>query len=185
VEGSSRSVRSGGMRRGQVEERMVSEEECSTAQEKMVSEYGFSYFHGLEERSISLRSNFFGGAEEGIAARLEGVMVDGFDFWKSGRMNDWRMVAVMKAGAVSWVVWGERRVVEMERVRGEDQGSWGEAKARRERRIDGSRSWLVGLESEVRLSSWRLVREVRPRVAACRVRMSALCREAEDVSAEI
>jgi hypothetical protein len=149
VEASSRSVRRGGMRRGQVVERIVSEEECSTAQEKMVSEYGFSYFQGLEERFISLRSNFLGGAEVGIAARPEGVMVDGFDFWKSGRMNDWRMVVGMNSGAVSCVVWGERRVVERESVRGEDQGSWGELKARRERRIDGSRSWVV----EVRFSS--------------------------------
>jgi hypothetical protein len=38
------------------------------------------------------------------------------------------------------------------------------------------------VEVDVCLSCWRLVREVRPRVAAWRVRMSALCREAEDVS---
>ena len=111
------------MRRGQVEVRIVSEEEWSTAQEKMVSEYGFSYFQGLDERSISLRSNFLGGAEEGRAARPEDVIVSGFDFWKSGRMNDWRMVVGMNSGAVSRVVWDERRVVERESVRGEDQGS--------------------------------------------------------------
>lgn len=81
-------------------------------------------------------------------------------------MNDWRMVVGMKSGCWSWVAWGERRVVVREIVKGEDQRSCGEVKARRERRIDGSRSWLVGLESEVRLSSWRVVREVRPRVAA-------------------
>jgi hypothetical protein len=133
-------VRRGGMRRGQVVVRIVSEEECSTAQEKTVSEYGFSYFQGLEERSISLRSNFFGGAEEGIAARPEDVIVLGFDFWKSGLIKDWKMVAVMKSGAASWGVCGKSRAVERERVRGEDQGSWGEVKARRERRIDGSRS---------------------------------------------
>jgi hypothetical protein len=104
VEASSRSVRRGGIRRGHVEERIVSEEECDTAQEKMVSEYGFEYFQGLEERSISLGSNFLGGAEVGIAARPEDVIVFGFDFWKSGRIKDWRMVVVIKSGAASCVV---------------------------------------------------------------------------------
>jgi hypothetical protein len=75
-------------------------------------------------------------------------------------------------------------VLERARVEGEDQGSWGEVKARRER-IDGSRSCVMVLEAEVCLSSWRVVREVRPRVAAWRVRMSALCRETEDVSDEV
>jgi hypothetical protein len=140
VEASSRSVRRAGMRRGQVVERIVSEEECDTAQEKMASEYGFEYFQGFEERSISRRSNFLGGAEVGRAARPEDVIVLGFDFWNSGRMNDWRMVVGMKSGAVSCVVWGERRAFERARVGGEDQGSWGEVKARRERRIAESSS---------------------------------------------
>ena len=158
-------------------------EECSTAQEKIVSEYGLVYFQGLEERDISLMSNFFGGAEEGIAARPEEVMVSGFDFWKSGRMKDWRMVVVMNSGALIWALCDERRAVEDKRVRGEDHGSSAEVKARRESRIARSRSWVV--ELEVRLSVWRVVRELRPRVAAWRVRMSALCREAEGVSHEV
>jgi hypothetical protein len=57
-------------------------------------------------------------------------------------------------------------VFERARVGGEDQGSWGEVKARRDRRINGSRSWVAGLEAEVCLSSWRVVSDVRPRVAA-------------------
>ena len=51
------------------------------------------------------------------------MIVLGFDFWKRGRMNNWRMVVGMNSGAVSRVVWDERRVVERESVRGEDQGS--------------------------------------------------------------
>jgi hypothetical protein len=157
VEGSSRVVRRGGVMRGQLVVRMLSDyvccvsgiwegsegrrtEECSTAQEKMVSEYGFEYFQGLEERDRSLTSNFLGGAEEGIAARPEEVMVSGLDFWKSGRMKDWRMVVAIKSGAVSWMVWVERRAEESERVCDEDHGSRGKVKARRERRIAGSRS---------------------------------------------
>jgi hypothetical protein len=56
-------------------------------------------------------------------------------------------------------------------------------KARRERRIDGPRSRAT--EAEVCFSSWRAVREQRPRTAAWRVRKSAVCREVEDASDEV
>ena len=66
-------------------------EACSAAQRNTVTEYTASYFHGLDEGSISAASKRLGGADVGIAFRPEEVIALGFDLEKRGRMTDCRM----------------------------------------------------------------------------------------------